>query len=352
MKDLAYTKAIQLLKELIRIPSFSKEEDKTASLIENWFKDNNINPNRIKNNVWCSNKFFDETKPTILLNSHHDTVKPNSSYSKDPHKPMIMDGKLYGLGSNDAGGCLVSLMVTFLHFYERQNLKYNLIMAGTAEEEISGENGLACLKELLPKIDFAIIGEPTEMNLAIAEKGLLVIDVYSGGTSGHAAHENIDNAIYNAIKDIEWFNTYKFTKISSRLGAVRMTVTQINSGTQHNVIPDKCHFVVDVRVNECYSNHEVFDIIEKQIQGKAVARSFRLNSSSISKEHPIVKAGIALGKEIYGSPTISDQALINSESIKIGPGKSTRSHSADEFIYLEDVKEGIELYKKMIKKII
>jgi acetylornithine deacetylase len=352
MKDLAYTKAIQLLKELIRIPSFSKEEDKTASLIENWFKDNNINPNRIKNNVWCSNKFFDETKPTILLNSHHDTVKPNSSYSKDPHKPMIMDGKLYGLGSNDAGGCLVSLMVTFLHFYERQNLKYNLIMAGTAEEEISGENGLACLKELLPKIDFAIIGEPTEMNLAIAEKGLLVIDVYSGGTSGHAAHENIDNAIYNAIKDIEWFNTYKFTKISSRLGAVRMTVTQINSGTQHNVIPDKCHFVVDVRVNECYSNHEVFDIIEKQIQGKAVARSFRLNSSSISKEHPIVKAGIALGKEIYGSPTISDQALINCESIKIGPGKSTRSHSADEFIYLEDVKEGIELYKKMIKKII
>jgi acetylornithine deacetylase len=352
MKDLVYTKAIQLLKELIRIPSFSKEEDKTASLIEGWFKDNNINPSRIKNNVWCKNKFFDETKPTILLNSHHDTVKPNNSYSINPHIPIIKEGKLYGLGSNDAGGCLVSLMVTFLHFYEHQDLKYNLIMAATAEEEISGKNGIVCLEELLPKIDFAIIGEPTEMNLAIAEKGLLVIDVYSGGTSGHAAHENRDNAIYNAIKDIEWFNTYKFTKKSPNLGSVKMTVTQINSGTQHNVVPDQCHFVVDVRVNECYSNHEVFDIIEKQIQGKAVARSFRLNSSSISKEHPIVKAGIALGKGIYGSPTISDQALINCESIKIGPGKSTRSHSADEFIYLEYVKEGIELYKKMIKKII
>jgi len=352
MKNSEYNAAISLLKKMIETPSYSKEESETATMIENWFNNLNISTNRLHNNVWCRNKYFDDFKPTILLNSHHDTVKANKSYTNDPFKAIVENDKLYGLGSNDAGGCLVSLITTFVHFYDQKDLKYNLILAATGEEEISGENGIASILKGLPKIDFSIVGEPTEMNLAITEKGLMVLDVYASGVTGHAAHENPNNAIMNAVKDIDWFNNYLFDKASDTLGKVKMTVTQIEAGSQHNVVPDKCHFVVDVRVNEAYTNKAVFDIINKNVKSEVKARSFRLNPSSISMNHPIVKAGIELGKITYGSPTISDQALLQCQSIKIGPGKSCRSHSADEFIYLNEIKEGIELYIKILNKIV
>ncbi|MEQ8475676.1 M20 family metallo-hydrolase [Fulvivirga sp.] len=347
-----YNKAIELLKKLISTPSLSKEEDNTAALIADWFKNENIEWKRDQNNIWATNKHFDASKPTILLNSHHDTVKPNKGYTKDPFNPVIEDGKLYGLGSNDAGASLVSLMATFSHFYSQQNLKYNLVIAATAEEENSGPNGLAHLKTQLPSIDFAIVGEPTGMNMAIAEKGLLVIDGVAKGTAGHAAHPNDDNAIYNALKDIQWIEQYQFPKVSDLLGPVKMTVTQINAGQQHNVVPDNCHFVVDVRVNECYSNEEVFDTINKNTKSEMAARSFRLNSSSIPLDHPFVQGGIKLGRTTYGSPTLSDQAILTCPSVKVGPGDSTRSHQADEYIYLNEVEEGIGLYIKMLNEII
>lgn len=352
MMSTQYIKAIDLLKKLIEIPSFSKEENTTADLIEKWFNEIKIPTNRLHNNVWCANKYFDKSKPTLLLNSHHDTVKPNKSYMNDPFNAIVKNNKLYGLGSNDAGGCLVSLIASFVHFYDQKDLKYNLILAATGEEEISGSKGISSILNVLPKIDVAIIGEPTQMNLAIAEKGLMVLDVYASGISGHAAHYNPQNAIINAMKDIEWFSNYQFKKESTLLGKVKMTVTQINAGSQHNVVPDLCHFVVDVRVNEAYSNQEVYTIIKKHIKSKVEARSFRLNSSFISSSHSIVNAGIELGKITYGSPTISDQALLDCPSIKIGPGKSSRSHSADEFIYLSEIKEGIELYIKILNKIV
>ena len=347
-----YSKAIELLKQLISTPSLSKEEDKTAALIADWFKNENIELKQDLNNVWCINKYFDASRPTILLNSHHDTVKPNQGYTKDPFSPEIEDGKLYGLGSNDAGASLVSLMATFSHFYGQQDLKYNLIIAATAEEENSGPNGLAHLKTQLPPIDFAIVGEPTGMNLAIAEKGLLVIDGMAEGTAGHAAHPNNDNAIYNALTDIQWIEKYQFPKVSDLLGPVKMTVTQINAGQQHNVVPDQCHFVVDVRVNECYSNEEVFSIIDENTKSEMKARSFRLNSSSIPLDHPFVQGGIKLGRTTYGSPTLSDQAILTCPSVKIGPGDSTRSHQADEYIYINEIEEGIELYIDMLNEII
>jgi acetylornithine deacetylase len=345
-------KAIELLKLLIQTPSFSKQEDGTAIIIKHWLEGFNIETNRLHNNVWCKNLYFDETKPTILLNSHHDTVLPNKAYTNDPFNAFEKDGKLYGLGSNDAGGSLVSLLSLFVHFYREKELKFNLIIAATAEEEISGENGISSIIQLLPRIDFAVVGEPTEMQLAISEKGLLVIDGFAEGISGHAAHENSENSIYKALQDIEWIRTYEFPKKSETLGKVKMTVTQINAGTQHNVIPDSCHFVVDVRVTDVYTNEAVFDIINKHTKSKMVARSFRLNSSSISKNHPIVRAGIELGRKTYGSPTISDQALLSCPSLKLGPGVSKRSHSADEFIEIKEIEEGIELYIQLFNKIL
>ena len=352
MKEAITLKAIELLKQLIRTPSFSKEEDKTAVLIEQWLTENGVDINRSQNNIWAINQNFDANKPTILLNSHHDTVKPNKAYTNDPFDAKVEDGKLYGLGSNDAGGCLVSLMSLFVYYYEYKNLKYNLVLAATAEEEISGKNGIASLLEIIPPIDFAVVGEPTEMQLAIAEKGLLVIDGYADGVSGHAAHENTENAIYNALEDINWIRSYQFPKISEELGKVKMSVTQINAGSQHNVVPASCHFVIDVRVNDAYQNKAVFDIINQHTKSKMEARSFRLNSSSISVDHPIVKAGIALGKKTYGSPTNSDQALLSCPSLKLGPGVSARSHSANEFIKIKEIEEGIDLYIAIFKQIL
>ena len=336
--------AILLLKNLIETPSFSSEEDQTALLIENWFVQNNIPFQRENNNIWAYNLNFDKSKPTLLLNSHHDTVKPNQGYTKDPFKAIVEDGKLFGLGSNDAGGCLVSLMATFTYFYSQENLPYNLVIVASAEEESSGKNGLNSVLKHLPELNCAIIGEPTLMQLAIAEKGLLVLDVVVKGTASHAAHNNPDNPIYNAMPVIEWFKTFQFDKISEVLGPVKMTVTQINAGKQHNVVPAECHLVVDIRVNDCYNNTEILQTVKSNIKAEVTPRSMHLNASSIPITHGLVQAGIALGRSTYGSPTLSDQSVISCQSLKLGPGDSLRSHSANEFIFLHEIEEGIELY--------
>ncbi|WP_086475917.1 M20 family metallo-hydrolase [Arenibacter amylolyticus] len=342
-------KAIDLLHQLIGIQSFSSEEDKTAAAIENWLSDFNIPFKREKNNVYAFNKHYDANKPNLLLNSHHDTVKPNSAYTRDPFNPHVEDGKLYGLGSNDAGGCLVSLLATFTHFYDKENLSHNIIIVASAEEESSGPNGLNSMLPLLPKIDVAIVGEPTLMQLAIAEKGLVVFDGKVNGTPSHAAHPNNNNAIYNTIEVLQWFKDYKFPKVSEVLGEVKLTVTQIKAGNQHNVVPGHVDLVIDVRVNDRYSNQEIADILAAEAPCEMTPRSLRLNSSSIAKDHPLVQSGLALGRKTYGSPTLSDQACLYCQSLKLGPGDSTRSHSADEFIYLSEIEEGIDLYIKILK---
>ena len=289
----------------------------------------------------------------MLLNSHHDTVKPNSAYTRDPFKAIIEEGKLYGLGSNDAGGCLVSLIATFTKFYAQENLKYNLVIVASAEEENSGSYGLNSMLEFIPTIDVAIVGEPTLMNLAVAEKGLVVFDAVIEGTPSHAAHPNNNNSIYNTIEVLQWFKDFKFEKTSEALGDVKMTVTQINAGTQHNVVPAHVNLVVDVRVSDAYSNQEIAAILqEKAPCTKITPRSLRLNSSSISIDHDLVKAGIAMGRETYGSPTLSDQAALSCQSVKLGPGDSTRSHSADEFIYVSEIEEGIAIYITLLNQVI
>ncbi len=347
-----YHDAVTLLKQLVSTPSFSKEEDKTADIITQFFSGRNIPVNRSLNNVWCVNKHFDASKPTMLLNSHHDTVRPNPQYSKDPFSPLEEDGKLYGLGSNDAGGCLVSLMAAFLFFYERTDLKYNIILAATAEEEISGKNGIESILPALPAIDFAIVGEPTLTNLAIAEKGLLVLDCLATGKAGHAAREEGENALYNALKDIEWFRTWRFPKISDSLGPVKMSVTSINTENKaHNIVPAVCSFIVDVRVTDEYTHEEILETIKQHVSCDVQPRSMRLRSSSIRLDHPLVQAGIRLGKKTYGSPTTSDAALINAAVLKCGPGDSARSHTADEFIFLDEIKEGISTYVALIKQV-
>jgi len=345
--------AIVLLKKLIETPSFSSEEDATASLIELWFLDHNIAYKRTKNNIWAVNKAYDSNKPTLLLNSHHDTVKPNNGYTKDPFEAIVEDGKLFGLGSNDAGGCLVSLLATFTYFYNKPNLKYNLIIVASAEEESSGSNGLNSMLSVIPKVDVAIIGEPTLMNLAVAEKGLVVFDAVVKGTPSHAAHPNDDNAIYNTIPVLQWFRDFKFERTSPMLGEVKMTVSQINAGKQHNAVPADVDLVIDVRVNDKYTNAEIVEILQKEAPCHSItARSLRLNSSSIPLDHDLVKAGIEIGRSTYGSPTLSDQAVLSCPSLKLGPGDSTRSHSADEFIYLNEIEEGIKIYIQLLEKVL
>ena len=344
--------AIELLKKLISKQSFSGEEDETALLIMQWFSSHDIKFESQNHNIWAKNKNFDSDKPTILLNSHHDTVDPNKGYTRDPFLPHIEDGKLYGLGSNDAGGSLVSLLATFMYYYHRDNLLYNIIIVVSAEEESSGSNGLNSVLPILPKIDFAIVGEPTLMQLAIAEKGLLVLDCVANGLAGHAAHGLGDNSIYKAIQDINWFKTFEFPKISETLGSVKMTVTRIKAGNLHNVVPATCNFVVDVRVTDKYTNQEIVEIIKSNVTSDINPRSLRLNSSSIPKEHPIVQAGIQLGRSTYGSPTLSDQAVISCPSLKMGPGDTLRSHTADEFIYVDEIKEGVDIYIKLLEKVL
>ncbi|WP_452231088.1 MULTISPECIES: M20 family metallo-hydrolase [unclassified Lacinutrix] len=347
------TRAIALLKQLIETQSFSSEEGPTAAHIEQWFVQQDIPFNRTKHNVWATNKHFDDSKPTLLLNSHHDTVKPNNGYTKDPFKAIVEDGKLYGLGSNDAGGCLVSLLATFAYFYNKQDLNYNLVIVASAEEESSGDNGLNSMLKVIPKVDVAIVGEPTLMHLAVAEKGLVVFDAVVKGTPSHAAHPNDNNAIYNSISILEWFKNYKFDKASEALGEVKMTVTQINAGKQHNAVPADVKLVVDVRVNDKYTNQNIVDILQKEAPcDSIIPRSIKLNSSSIPIDHPLVIAGIQIGRSTYGSPTLSDQAVLTCASLKLGPGDSTRSHSADEYIYVHEIEEGIKIYIELLEKVL
>jgi acetylornithine deacetylase len=350
--DSLFADAVGLLKKLISTPSFSKEEDNTAEIIEHFLESKNIIPHSYLNNIWAKNKYFDESKPTILLNSHHDTVKPNKAYTLDPFTPVEKDGKLYGLGSNDAGGCLVSLIATFIYYYNEPNLNYNLVIAASAEEEISGHNGVEILLPRLPKIDFGIVGEPTLMHMAVAEKGLLVLDCTTHGKAGHAAREEGDNAIYKALKDIEWFRTHTYEKVSDLLGPMKMSVTIINAGSQHNVVPHECKFTVDVRVNELYTFEEVLGVIAANTSCDVQPRSSRLRSTAIALDHPLIKAGVALGRTYYGSPTTSDKALMNFSTLKMGPGDSARSHTADEFIHIDEIRNGIDLYIQLLDKIL
>lgn len=344
-------KAITLLRELIAIQSFSGEEDKTADRIGAWLSDVGISFSRKQHNIYAFNKHFDTSKPLLLLNSHHDTVQPNKGYTRNPYKAEIIDGKLYGLGSNDAGASLVGLLTAFVHFYDQRDLSHNIVIVASAEEESSGPNGLNSMLEQLPEIAVAIVGEPTLMNLAIAEKGLVVFDATVKGTAGHAAHIKENMAVYNCIETLQWFQQLRFDTVSETLGETKVTVTQINAGTQHNVVPSQVDLVIDVRVNEHYTNQEVAHFLKEHAPCDEIKpRSLRLNSSRIPKEHALVQAGISLGRETYGSPTLSDQACLSCSSLKLGIGDSTRSHMADEFVYVKEIEEGIELYIKILEK--
>jgi acetylornithine deacetylase len=343
------TDAIALLRQLIATPSFSREEDKTAEIFETFLKAHGATPKRTRNNVWAVGNHYDRSKPTLLLNSHHDTVKPNPGYTRDPFVATLEGDKLYGLGSNDAGGAAVALTAAFLQLQDEANLSHNLVLALTAEEEISGVNGIELLLPDLPKLDCAIVGEPTQMEVAIAEKGLLVLDAISMGKAGHAAREEGENAIYKALKDIEWFRTYSFPKVSPTLGPVKMSVTVIQAGQAHNQVPAECRFTVDIRVTDAYTLEEVLATVRQQVTSQVTPRSLRLRPSGIPENHPLVVAAKAIGKNCYGSPTTSDRALIPVPSIKMGPGDSGRSHMADEFIYVNEITYGIEDYVALIR---
>jgi len=340
--------AIETLKGLIGIQSYSKEEDQVADLMEAVLQSHKYQNHRKGNNVWAFGKHNTDGKPLLLLNSHLDTVNASASWTKEPFQPLVEDGKLYGLGSNDAGGCLCSLMVTFLALDEKEQ-PYNLVFAASAEEEISGKGGFELIQKEIGKIDLGIVGEPTLMQMAIAEKGLMVLDVEAKGKAGHAARGEGVNAIEKAMKDLQWFQTYKFEKESDMLGPVKMTVTQIEAGCQHNVVPDSCRFVVDIRSNEHYNNMELFTFINGQTESDVKARSFRMNSSGINLKHPLVQAGIKMGRSYYGSPTTSDQAIMKGfPTLKFGPGDSARSHTANEFIHLSEIEEGVEVYYQLL----
>ena len=341
-------KYISLLKSLISVSSLSRNEEEAAQIIRGFFNDSKVKYDSKINNTWVKNQFWKEGLPVVLLNSHIDTVKPASGYTRNPFSPDVEDGVLYGLGSNDAGGPLVTLLAVFMHFYVLNDLPFNLIYAASAEEEISGINGLESILPELGTIDLAIVGEPTKMQMAIAEKGLMVFDCVAHGKSGHAAREEGENAIYKAIADIEKIRNFRFEKVSGILGPVKLSVTMVEAGTQHNVVPDKCTFVVDVRTNEHYSNQQVCDIVSELIESDVNPRSIRLNSSGIPISHPIVQRGISLGMAYYGSPTTSDQAVISYPSIKIGPGDSARSHTADEYILISEIEEGFKIYVDLL----
>jgi acetylornithine deacetylase len=345
MVDIQQT--ISILQALISTPSFSREEDRTAAIIEDFLQKRGIRTHRHGNNIWAKNAFYTEGSPTILLNSHHDTVKPVKAWTRDPFAADIVGDKLYGLGSNDAGGCLVALLATFCHFYDKK-LPYNLVFLASAEEEISGRGGVEAVLPDLPPISVGIVGEPTLTQMAVAEKGLMVMDGIARGKAGHAAREEGINAIYVAMEDIERLKNFQFDKKSDLLGAVKMSVTQIEAGTQHNVVPDECRFVVDVRTNECYTNEEIWAIIKQNIKSDITPRSMRLNSSKIALQHPLILRGLELGLTYYGSPTLSDQALMNFPTLKIGPGDSARSHTADEFIFLTEIEAGMAIYKQLL----
>ncbi|MDR2858830.1 MAG: M20 family metallo-hydrolase [Mediterranea sp.] len=342
-------KAKELLKSLISIPSFSCKEAAAADFLQSWIETEteSMVTKRKGNNIWCFSPAFDLQKPTILLNSHIDTVKLVHGWKTDPFTPHEKDGRIYGLGSNDAGGSVVALLQIFLRLCHTEQA-YNLIYLASCEEEISGKDGIKSVLSCLPDISLAIVGEPTEMQPAVAEKGLMVLDVIATGRAGHAARDEGDNAIYKALNDIAWFRDYRFKRESPLLGSVKMSVTQINAGTQHNVTPDRCTFVVDVRSNELYANEELFSEIQKHITCDAQARSFQLNSSRIDVSHPFVQRAVRLGRKPFGSLTLSDQSVMPFASVKIGPGHSSRSHTADEYILTQEIDEAITLYGEIL----
>ena len=341
--------ALSLLTHIVSIPAISREETEKADFIEEFLRNKEFAPQRLHNNIWCKSKCWKDQRPTLLLNAHIDTVKPAKGWQHDPFTPSLEGETLYGLGTNDCGGGLVCLMQCFFELHDREDLPYNLIYLASAEEEVSGKNGIESVLPLLPHINAAIVGEPTGMQPAIAEKGLMVLDVTAHGRAGHAARNEGINAIYEALTDIEWFRTHQFERISPMLGPVKMTVTMIQAGSQHNVIPDECKFTVDVRPNECYSNKEVLEEIRRHVKSDVVPRSTRLNSSNIAADHPLVQHAIALGGKPYGSPTLSDQALMHFPSFKLGPGDSARSHTAEEYIKVSEIRHSIAFYINLIE---
>lgn len=341
------SESVDLLKKMISIPSTSRNEVEVADAIERWLLSKGLTSHRVGNNLILGLDDVDSARPTILLNSHIDTVKPASGYTRDPFSPDIEDGKLWGLGSNDAGGPMVSLLATY-RYIKATSQSYNLIYVASCEEEVSGKNGIESVISLLPDVDLAIVGEPTKMQMAVAEKGLMVLDCTAHGKSGHAARNEGVNAIYEALPSIQWFQTYQFKRISPFLGPVKMSVTQIEAGTQHNVVPDLCKFVVDVRVNEMYRNTELLGLIKQNVKCDVQERSTRLNSSAIDMNHPVVVRGKELGLTTFGSPTMSDQALMPYTSVKIGPGDSARSHTANEYISLDEIEQGIKTYIRLL----
>ncbi len=343
-----HNKAIRMLREMISIPSPSRKEENAAGRMEEYLREEGREPHRWRNNIWVRHQVSGHL-PTILLNSHLDTVTPAGGWTRDPYSPDVEDSRIYGLGSNDAKGPLVSLLAAFLYFSDQDRLPYNLVFAATAEEEISGKEGVSAILEKIGRIDLGIVGEPTGCRMAVAEKGLMVLDCLSRGRSAHAATGVGQNAIYKALEDVEWFRTHRFEKESPWLGEVSMQVTQIEAGTQHNVVPDACRFVVDVRTNECYDNRSVFEEIKKNVSCRVRARSFRLNPSSIPETHPVVERGLALGLEAFGSRTLSDQSLMPFATLKIGPGDWQRSHTADEFISTDEIKQGIQTYIQLLE---
>lgn len=339
--------AVQLLKKLIATPSVSRIEKDAADIMEQTIRSYGFEPQREANNLWIIDPHYDESRPTLLLNAHIDTVKPVASWSRDPFSPDVEDGVLYGLGSNDCGGGLCSLLQIFRMLTEKPQ-SYNLIYLASAEEEVSGKDGITRALPLLPHIDLAIVGEPTGMNPAVAEKGLMVLDVIAHGKSGHAARNEGVNAIYEALDDMRWIRDYKFEKVSEFLGPTKMTLTVVNAGTQHNVIPDKCTMLVDIRTNEFYDNEEVYELIRQHLKSEVKAHSFRLKSSRIDQEHPLIRKCVAMGMKPFGSPTLSDQALMHFPSFKLGPGESSRSHSANEFIRISEIRDAIAKYETLL----
>lgn len=345
-KDLEFMDTVELLMNMIRIPSVSREEKDAADYMERWMKGNGFEARRLGNNLWMESGPADG-RPTILLNAHIDTVKPASGYTRDPFTPEIEDGCLYGLGSNDDGGSLIALLETYSRLIQKEQ-PYRLIFSATAEEEVSGKGGLDLILPELGRIDFGVMGEPTGMRMAVAERGLMVLDCTAYGKSGHAARNEGVNAIYKAIEDIQWFKGHSFDRVSDFLGAVKMSVTQINAGTQHNVVPDKCTFVVDVRPNGMYTNPELLELIKSSVSCEVKERSTRIGSSHLPMDHPAVVRGLSLGLEPFGSPTTSNQALCHFPTLKIGPGDSARSHSADEYIRLDEIANGFETYVALL----
>lgn len=339
--------AVLLLKKLIATPSVSRNEKDAADIMEQTIRSYGFEPQREANNLWIIDPHYDESRPTLLLNAHIDTVKPVASWSREPFSPDVEDGVLYGLGSNDCGGGLCSLLQIFRMLTEKPQ-SYNLIYLASAEEEVSGKDGITRALPLLPHIDLAIVGEPTGMNPAVAEKGLMVLDVIAHGKSGHAARNEGVNAIYEALDDMRWIRDYKFEKVSEFLGPTKMTLTVVNAGTQHNVIPDKCTMLVDIRTNEFYDNEEVYEFIRQHLKSEVKAHSFRLKSSRIDPEHPLIRKCVAMGMKPFGSPTLSDQALMHFPSFKLGPGESSRSHSANEFIRISEIRDAIAKYETLL----